>query len=57
MLVQEGIHDRFVESLARAVKTLNVGNGLIADVTQGPLINHGALLKVGVLMLKTNQNI
>jgi len=46
LLVQDGIHDRFVTALTAAVKQLKVGNGMDADVTQGPLINVLAADKV-----------
>ena len=45
-LVQEGIYDEFVNRLAEAVKTLNVGNGMDEGVNQGPLISLKALEKV-----------
>ena len=45
-LVQEGIYDEFVNRLAEAVKTLNVGNGMDDGVNQGPLISVKALEKV-----------
>jgi len=45
-LVQEGIYDEFVNRLAEAVKTLNVGNGMDDGVNQGPLISLKALEKV-----------
>ncbi len=45
-LVQEGIYDEFVNRLAEAVKTLNVGNGMDDGVNQGPLISLKALGKV-----------
>ena len=45
-LVQEGIYDEFVTRLAKAVKTLNVGNGMDEGVNQGPLISLKALEKV-----------
>ena len=45
-LVQAGVHDAFVEKLAVAVKSLKLGSGLEADVTQGPLIDTGAAQKV-----------
>jgi succinate-semialdehyde dehydrogenase/glutarate-semialdehyde dehydrogenase len=45
-LVQDGIHDAFVEKLAAAVSRLKVGNGLDAGVEQGPLVNLAALEKV-----------
>ena len=47
VLVQEGIHDRFVEAVAKTMdEQLKVGNGLDAGVTQGPLINSRAAEKV-----------
>ncbi len=45
-LVQEGIHDRFVEKLTQAVESLEVGNGMTQGVSQGPLINENAILKI-----------
>ena len=45
-LVQEGIHEKFVEALKRAVESLKVGDGFDVDVTQGPLINEDAVQKV-----------
>ena len=46
VLVQSGIHDRFVEALVTAVQRLKVGDGLQSDVTIGPLINAAAVAKV-----------
>jgi succinate-semialdehyde dehydrogenase/glutarate-semialdehyde dehydrogenase len=46
LLVEEGIHDAFVERLAQAVAELRVGSGFDDGVDQGPLIDHGALEKV-----------
>jgi succinate-semialdehyde dehydrogenase/glutarate-semialdehyde dehydrogenase len=46
LLVQDGIHDAFVEKLAAAVGRLKIGNGLDAGVEQGPLVNLAALEKV-----------
>ncbi|HXF97102.1 MAG TPA: NAD-dependent succinate-semialdehyde dehydrogenase [Gaiellaceae bacterium] len=46
LLVQEGIHDRFVERLADAVAELRVGNGFDDGVDQGPLIDRAAVEKV-----------
>ncbi|WP_018184558.1 NAD-dependent succinate-semialdehyde dehydrogenase [Kaistia granuli] len=43
---QAGIHDAFVEKLKAAVEKLRVGDGADAGVTQGPLINDKAILKV-----------
>ena len=45
-LVQEGIYDAFAESLTRAVEELKVGPGLDDGVTQGPLIDMQAVVKV-----------
>jgi succinate-semialdehyde dehydrogenase/glutarate-semialdehyde dehydrogenase len=46
LLVQDGIHDAFVERLGRAVAGLHVGSGLDEGVQQGPLINAAAVEKV-----------
>ncbi len=46
ILVQDGIHDRFVERLAQATAKLVVGNGVDDGVTIGPLINKAAVNKV-----------
>lgn len=46
ILVQERIHDEFVEKLSRSVATLKVGNGLYKDVHVGPLISKKGLNKV-----------
>ncbi len=46
VLVQDGIHDRFVGALARAVQGLKVGDGFEPGVTIGPLINAAAISKV-----------
>ncbi|MBN3278158.1 SSDH protein, partial [Polyodon spathula] len=46
-LVQKGIHDVFVEKLAKAMeKELHVGHGFESKTTQGPLINERAAEKV-----------
>ncbi len=39
ILVQDGIHDRFVARLAEAAAGLRIGNGFEAGVAIGPLIN------------------
>lgn len=49
-LVQDGIHDAFVERLGQKVAELTVGPGLKGPVTQGPLINQDAVLKVERLL-------
>ena len=46
ILVQAGIHDRFVQAFSAAAQALRPGNGLESGVTQGPLINENALRKV-----------
>lgn len=46
ILVQDGIHDRFVEALAARASSLRVGNGLEGVTDQGPLIDHRAKTKV-----------
>jgi succinate-semialdehyde dehydrogenase/glutarate-semialdehyde dehydrogenase len=46
LLVQDGIHDAFVAKLSEAVGRLHVGDGLKADVQQGPLIDGAAVRKV-----------
>ncbi|WP_395337415.1 NAD-dependent succinate-semialdehyde dehydrogenase [Novosphingobium sp. BL-8H] len=45
-LVQDGIHDAFVERLRQRVEGLVVGRGTEAGVTIGPLINDRAVEKV-----------
>ena len=50
ILVQDGVYDAFAEKLGRAVAKLKVGNGMEAGVTQGPLIDAGALAKVEELV-------
>jgi succinate-semialdehyde dehydrogenase / glutarate-semialdehyde dehydrogenase len=46
ILVQDGIHDAFVEALAPAVAALKVGPGIEPDVNIGPLIDDAAVDKV-----------
>jgi succinate-semialdehyde dehydrogenase/glutarate-semialdehyde dehydrogenase len=45
-LVQDGVYGAFAAKLAEAVGRLEVGNGLEANVQQGPLIDLNAVLKV-----------
>ncbi|MEJ8824431.1 NAD-dependent succinate-semialdehyde dehydrogenase [Variovorax humicola] len=45
-LVQDGIHDRFVERFAEAIRALKVAPGDAAGSEIGPLINAAALAKV-----------
>jgi succinate-semialdehyde dehydrogenase/glutarate-semialdehyde dehydrogenase len=46
ILVQDGIHDAFVERFVAATAALRVGNGFEDGVEQGPLIDGRALAKV-----------
>jgi succinate-semialdehyde dehydrogenase / glutarate-semialdehyde dehydrogenase len=49
-LVHDSVYDAFAAKLAAAVGALKVGNGLDADVGQGPLIDEPALAKVEELV-------
>ncbi|WP_321927338.1 NADP-dependent succinate-semialdehyde dehydrogenase [Burkholderia sp. BCC1998] len=44
--VHDRVYDLFASKLAEAVKQLKVGHGTTEGVTQGPLINESAVLKV-----------
>jgi succinate-semialdehyde dehydrogenase/glutarate-semialdehyde dehydrogenase len=44
--VQDGVYEQFAEKLVAAVAKLKVGNGQDAGVTQGPLIEEKAVVKV-----------
>lgn len=46
VLVQAGIHDRFVAAVEAKMRALNVGPGTGRDVSIGPLISDAALEKV-----------
>lgn len=46
ILVQDRVYDLFAKKLVEAVKNLKLGNGLVPEVQQGPLINEAALEKV-----------
>lgn len=46
ILVQEGIHDLFVEKFTAAVKKMKLGSGLDPDVSIGPLINQRAIRRM-----------
>src|SRR5207247_1610146 len=46
ILVQNSVHDEFVDRLTRAVTALKVGSGNEEDVKVGPLIDEQALAKV-----------
>lgn len=45
-LVQENVHDAFIEKLKPAIEALRVGNGLEDGVNQSALINKAAVEKV-----------
>ncbi|WP_408636285.1 NAD-dependent succinate-semialdehyde dehydrogenase [Pelagibacterium flavum] len=49
-LVQEGIHDRFVEGLTARMKALKVGPGTDADTGCGPMITRKAVNKIEALV-------
>ncbi|MBE9608452.1 NAD-dependent succinate-semialdehyde dehydrogenase [Chitinilyticum piscinae] len=44
--VQDAVYERFAEELARAMQALQLGNGMDAGITQGPLIDEAAVRKV-----------
>ena len=44
--VQDGVYEEFAQKLVAAVGKLKVGNGVEAGVTQGPLIEEKAVVKV-----------
>lgn len=44
--VQDGVYERFASKLVAAVRKFKVGNGLEPGVTQGPLIDVRAVLKI-----------
>ncbi len=46
LILQEGIHDRFVDMLVEATKKLKLGDGLLPSTDVGPLINEKAREKV-----------
>src|SRR5438309_5556897 len=43
LYVQDSVYDRFVDKLSAKSKTIKVGNGFDAGVTQGPLIDANAM--------------
>ncbi|MCK0154947.1 NAD-dependent succinate-semialdehyde dehydrogenase [Alcanivorax sp. S6407] len=45
-LVQDSVHDAFVEKLKNAIEAMKIGDGLEDGVTQAALINRGAADKV-----------
>jgi succinate-semialdehyde dehydrogenase/glutarate-semialdehyde dehydrogenase len=50
ILVQNGVYDAFAGKLAERVARLKLGDGMNEGVTQGPLINMGAVEKVESLI-------
>lgn len=46
ILVHENVYDEFARKLTQRVQALNVGNGLEAGISMGPLIDAGAVAKV-----------
>jgi len=46
LYVQDGVYDAFVAKLAEKTKTIKVGNGFEAGVTQGPMIDDAAIEKI-----------
>lgn len=46
ILVQEGIYEKFASAFSNAVQKLEVGDGFVDGVVQGPLINEAAIQKV-----------
>ncbi|MPZ13395.1 MAG: aldehyde dehydrogenase family protein [Chloroflexi bacterium] len=46
LLVEETVHDRFVQRLTEMANRLRVGHGLKEGVQAGPLINEGQLTRV-----------
>ena len=49
-LVQDGIHDAFLDRMRQKVGELTVGPGLAGAFSQGPLINDDAVVKVETLL-------
>ncbi len=46
LYVQDAVYDVFVEKLTAKVKSIKVGNGFEAGVTQGPMIEDAATVKI-----------
>ncbi len=46
ILVQEGIHDKFVAAYQKAIEKIQVKDGFAEGCTQGPLVNKRAVDKV-----------
>ncbi|XP_017783347.1 PREDICTED: glutarate-semialdehyde dehydrogenase DavD [Nicrophorus vespilloides] len=49
-LIQEDIHDEFVEKFAQKIKCLNMGNGIDEKVNVGPLVNKAQFEKVSKMV-------
>lgn len=54
-LVEDEVHDLFVEKIIAAVKTLKIGNGAAEDIKLGPLINEAQLKKVSSIVEDANE--
>jgi len=50
LLVQDGVYQAFAEKLAARMAKLKLGSGFDDGVTQGPLINEDAVVKVEALI-------
>ena len=48
--VHEKVYEQFMAGFVEAVQGLKLGNGLDAQVTQGPLINEAAVNKINLLL-------
>ena len=48
ILVQEGIHDKFVSAFQKEIEKIKVSDGFTEGCTQGPLINKRAVEKVWI---------
>lgn len=46
LYVQDAVYDRFVDQLALRVRSIQVGNGFEAGVSQGPMIDDKAIAKI-----------
>ncbi|MFZ5560388.1 MAG: succinate-semialdehyde dehydrogenase [Pseudomonadota bacterium] len=55
ILVQDSVHDAFVEKFAKALATLKVGPGWEAGVNQGPLINEKAVAHTEALLQRAQE--
>lgn len=56
VLVQDAVHDKFVERLQSKLNSLKVAAGDAEDVDYGPLINQDAIDKVNELIKDAEQN-